>query len=212
MATGHSKWLLITIALITCITLSSSCSPLNSPPIISSVHPEKTWVEPSGRCQIECVATDPDGDELTYQWSATGGNIAGIGSIINWIAPNSRGIYTITVVVTDGRGGEAKMDLTTIVLINHAPIIESLTAEQRGCDLTESTPIECIAFDPDGDELTYQWSTTGGELTGEGSSVIWTAPEVYDTYYVTVTVTDGRGGETSDQLSIRVRQSGSGGG
>jgi hypothetical protein len=213
MTVKHAKWLLTLVAFIIITTIVSSCAIIpNNPPVISSMQPAKSWVELSGRCQIECVASDPDGDELTYEWSANAGNIAGIGPIVNWIAPDARGLYMVTVVVTDGRGGEAKMNLPVLVSINQEPVIDSLAAEQTGCGSTDVVPIECIAYDPDGDQLEYTWEATGGTISAEGSIAVWTAPEEYDTYYITVTVTDSRGGQTEDEIHIRVSEASSGGG
>ena len=63
-------------------------------------------------CDIECDALDPDKDKLSYEWSAKGdwtdgGKISGKRfSVVTWTAP-SRGDpeVTITVTVSDGRGG-----------------------------------------------------------------------------------------------------------
>ncbi|MBA7576423.1 hypothetical protein ES708_18264 [subsurface metagenome] len=62
----------------------------------------------------------------------------------------------------------------------------------------------CEASDPDGDELTYTWSAERGNISGEGKEVDWVAPNEFGTFAITVTVTDGRGGEASDERSIRV--------
>ena len=98
------------------------------------------------------------------------------------------------VEVTDGRGGRATAQLTVGVAVNHPPVIDSLTTEQRVGKATTST-IVCIASDPDGDELRYIWSASGGNISGEGPVATWVAPNAYGTYTVTVFVTDGRGGQ-----------------
>ena len=64
--------------------------------------------------------------------------------------------------------------------------------------------IECVASDPDGDELSYLWSATQGSISGQGSTVTWTAPNTCGDYTVAVTVEDGRGGKVSEELEIRV--------
>ncbi|MCK4723061.1 MAG: hypothetical protein KAT75_07145, partial [Dehalococcoidia bacterium] len=138
-----------------------------------------------------------------------GGTFYGTGPITTWEAPLTLGTYTITVEVTDGRGGEASGRLTLGVAANHSPVIESLAAEHMVVIFGKSTNINCVASDPDGDALTYFWAAADGEISGEGSAVIWTAPDVCDEYItVTVTVVDDRGGETSRELSIRVRKPG----
>lgn len=61
---------------------------------------------------IELVTppVDPDGDPLSYTWSATNGSITGNGLTATWQRVLSRGWIqggTVTVVVSDGRGGTA---------------------------------------------------------------------------------------------------------
>jgi len=87
----------------------------NHRPAITSLAAEPETVLPSGSCQIVCNATDPDGDELSYGWSATGGGVVGEGSTVTWTAPDSPGYCWVTVNVTDGRGGEVVNQLTIAV-------------------------------------------------------------------------------------------------
>jgi len=66
-----------------------------------------TWMV----CEVTCQASDPDNDNLNYTWSTSGGVILGNGNKISWIAPGIAGIYTITVTVTDGKGGRANFSI-----------------------------------------------------------------------------------------------------
>jgi len=197
------KWLASLIILVVVTLLIGGCTPANQPPVISSLTASEGRVSPSGSSQIKCVASDPDGDELSYTWSASG-DISGEGSVVTWIAPNAPGAYIITVKVTDGRGGEATVQLTIGVAVNHPPVIESLTTEHKKVRKAMTSTIECLASDPDEDELSYIWSVDGGNISGEGSVATWVAPNAYGTYTVTVTVTDGRGGEATERISIVV--------
>jgi peptidoglycan-associated lipoprotein len=57
-----------------------------------------------------CVATaqDPDGDPLTYAWKAPSGKFATpAAATTQWTAGNTPGPVTVTVTVSDGRGGMA---------------------------------------------------------------------------------------------------------
>jgi len=182
-----------------------NCVPSNSYPVISSLEAEKDSVTPSGSCEVKCIASDPDGDNLTYTWSVTGGTFSGAGPVITWIAPDKPDTYALTVTVTDGRGGEAMMQvIINVVEVNHLPVIESLTAEPLPVKEGKTTTIKCVVHDPDGDELSYSWSTARGSISGQGSTVTWTAPNSCGDYIVTVTVADGRGGEVSKELEINV--------
>jgi len=100
--------------------LATSCKmTANHPPLITSLRAEREAVAPSGSCQIECIASDEDGDKLSYEWSASDGKIKGDGSIITWGAPDFGGNYTITVKVLDGNGGIATDSITITVIIEN---------------------------------------------------------------------------------------------
>ena len=78
----------------------------NTGPVISSLSADPSSIAPNGTSTIICEATDADGDNLNYNWSATGGSISGSGSTVTYIAPSTDGTYTITCTVNDGNGGE----------------------------------------------------------------------------------------------------------
>jgi hypothetical protein len=161
-------------------------------------------VPPSGSCQIECTASDEDGDKLSYEWSANGGNIDGDGAAAIWSAPSSSGTYTITIKVTDSNGGETTDSINITVEVNHPPTITSLIADTSQVIPRGSCCVECQAEDPDGDSLIYTWSASGGSISGEGPAVTWTAPEAVGSYTITVVITDGQGGEATSSLIINV--------
>jgi hypothetical protein len=57
----------------------------------------------------------------------------------------------------------------------------------------------------DGDELIYEWESTFGNISGTGKTISWTAPNEVGNYFVSCKVTDGKGGEAIDSISISVR-------
>ena len=69
-------------------------------------------------------------------------------------------------------------------LSNKAPVIISLEVEKDNLCVTESCPLRVIAYDPDEDELSYQWSATEGDISGDGQTAVWTAPHTPGTYQV----------------------------
>ena len=93
----------------------------NHRPAITSLEAEPERVLPSGSCQIVCTASDRDGDELSYNWSPSGGGINGEGATVTWTAPDSEGSYNVTVTVTDGRGGEVMNQVTITVSYQEQP-------------------------------------------------------------------------------------------
>ena len=164
--------------------------------VINSLEADKTLLLPSEVVNIECNATCVDGGNLSYDWSASGGFICPrkSGESASWTAPREPGNYTITVNVTDELGNEASSSIILIVRPNHPPVITSLVASEQKVLPLDSCQIVCDAEDPDNDPLTYRWEVEGGNITGEGAVVNWTAPEQPGSYNITVLVEDIMGG------------------
>jgi len=202
---SKKKWLIIVAVVVAVVLLAVVLDAVlaNHRPAITSLEaPER--VLPSGSCQIVCNAADRDGDELSYNWSASEGGISGEGAMVIWSAPLSEGSYDVTVTVTDGRGGEVTRQITLIVRANRPPTITSLVADADWTLLSGSISVTCDASDPDGDELSYEWSTDGGDISGTGPEVIWTAPQEVGVYHITVAVKDGHGREDKRSVPLSV--------
>ncbi len=202
----NKRWLvaivIVAAAVIVAILLDTMLA--NHRPAITSLEAEPEKVLPSGSCQIVCTASDADGDELSYNWSASGGNISGTGASVNWIAPNSVGSYNVTVTVTDVHGGKATSQITIIVRTNLPPTITSLTADAIWTLPSGSIDVACDASDLDGDELSYEWTASGGDISGTGAVVSWIAPEEVGIYDITVVVKDGHGREDARSVILSV--------
>ena len=168
------------------------------PAIVSLDAPDRVIALES--CQIVCDATDRDGDELTYSWSASAGELNGAGATVTWIAPNLVGSYNVTVTVADGRGAEAREQVTIPVRTNRSPTIASVGAGAGWTLPLHTIEVTCNASDPDGDELSYEWSASAGDIFGTGATVNWTAPQEVGIYNVTVVVKDGH--TSSDAVSV----------
>lgn len=95
-------------------------TPTNAPPVISPHIISKTTVSSNILNEITGVTTvivisahDPDGDELTYEWTASNGTVTPDATMPNtavWereLVGGNPTPGTVTVVVSDGRGGEA---------------------------------------------------------------------------------------------------------
>ena len=91
---------------------------------------------------------------------------------------------------------------------NNSPVISSLDANQDSVEINHNADITCNANDQDGDTLTFDWAVNGEiEIAeGEPSSLTWNAPNTAGTYTITCTVSDGRGGEDSESVSITVNE------
>jgi len=205
---------IVVIVAVVVLLLASSCN--SQRPVITSLVADADWTTPSDSIQVTCTASDPDGDELSYEWSTTGGNISGTGAAVNWTAPEEVGMYDITVVVEDDQGRKDTGSLVLIASNGPPPIIEDLIVTAEHQYLKETTTaykvlkteeyyIECIASNTNG-ELVYDWSCDDGEISGEGSMITWTAPntEVEIDVTVTVKVIDGIGNWVRESVAFEV--------
>jgi hypothetical protein len=87
---------------------------------------------------------------------------------------------------------------------NYPPRIKSLSADSTTILLGSDIKIYCTAKDKDGDLISYSWSASDGSISGDGSQITWTAPNTIGSYFITCSVEDGKGGEISDTISIKV--------
>lgn len=90
----------------------------------------------------------------------------------------------------------------TIPVIDSA-IVDPDTVEAGGIAL-----LTTLAYDEDGDELVYSYSTNGGKISGYGDSVYWLAPLKGGLYSTIVRVTDPSGNQTIDSVKMYVLNSG----
>jgi sugar lactone lactonase YvrE len=87
----------------------------NHPPIISDIIISPKNVFLGNTAVFRVLASDPEGQSLSYEWSAQreGKNIGKFiilsGDSTVWIAPSSTGNVTIKVIVRDTKGGEANL-------------------------------------------------------------------------------------------------------
>jgi outer membrane protein OmpA-like peptidoglycan-associated protein len=74
-------------------------------------------VAPGGQSKCAATATDPDGDAVTYLWSAPAGTFSAPNAQnTTWTAPNQTGNVPLTVTATDARGGTATASVTVQVV------------------------------------------------------------------------------------------------
>jgi hypothetical protein len=92
------------------VFISQVSYPINNDPVIVEIKlvGATFTVDPGTRYGIYVNAFDPDEDNLTYNWTVSGGSIDDINAKTTaWNTPDSLGSYTIQVEVEDNRGGYA---------------------------------------------------------------------------------------------------------
>ena len=147
----------------------------NKAPTISSVVVNPATVNANGIATVSVTATDPDGDALTYSYVVSGGSIAGNGASATWTAPAVEGANSVTVTVTDGKGGQASSNasLTVLAAVTQVTGTASFPAGTSG-DLSNSKVSIYTSYD--------NWNANQpikfGAVTGTGASVSFTLTDV----------------------------------
>jgi peptidoglycan-associated lipoprotein len=97
--------------------------PNRAPTFNGPIQANPPTLEPGQTTNLSAPATDPDGDTITYTWSAQAGTFsAQNGMNTTWTAPNQEGTYPLTVTANDGRGGMATNSIN-IPVMRRAPIV-----------------------------------------------------------------------------------------
>ena len=164
------------------------------------------------------ASSDPDGDPLTFQWrslSAPDGttvSLSGAATAQATFTPSVAGVYEFELTVSDGELAARDTVRVTVAAANRAPVVDA-GADQSVTVGAQST-VTATATDPDGDPLTYAWTV---ESRPEGSTAALSAtdtpsvsltPDIAGAYVLRVTVSDGRGGEDSDEVTITATAAG----
>ena len=196
----------------------------NAAPCITSLIADRASVATGGTVSLLATAEDPDvGDVLSYAWTASAGSFASPGSLsTDWTAPAQTGPVTLTLTVTDSKGATATLSLTLTVnagegsaavnvALNSWPTVTRILAVPSAVAVGEPTQVTATASDNDGDLLTYAW-TAGCAGTWEDAHLATArfTPSAQPpgstcgNCPLTVTVADGRGGQTTGNFSICV--------
>jgi len=200
----------------------------NEAPIIDSVVASTTSVQTGGSLSLTATVHDPNtGDTLTLAWTASSGTFsAPTAATTSWTAPSSTAIQTLTLTVTDSQGTAVSVSLAVNVVsgtstgnaalnisFNLWPVVSKVSASRNRLDAGQSTAVSSLASDADGDALSYQWtSSCPGTWTNATSSAASFVPSsvpagVCNNCRLTVTVQDGRGGQTTGSLNLCVAAS-----
>ncbi|MCF8245660.1 MAG: T9SS type A sorting domain-containing protein [Saprospiraceae bacterium] len=176
-------------------------------PRIQALAAEKYAVELGDSVNIYAKAFDKDSGVLNYNWNTTGGTIAGTGMTVKFHAPATLGNQQVTLIVTDesGNADTATIDLSVVLEINVAPEILNLVKSAQYVSPSGAIDVTANVFDSNGDPLTYAWTSTGGAISGSGSTVNWTAPNTVGIYQITVTVQDDGGLSATKTTAILVK-------
>jgi len=143
-------------------------------------------------------STDPDGDELTCQWTQSSGEVVYLNdsnSLQPWFDAYEEGSYEFELVVSDTMADSIPDTVLVRVLkLNNAPIAdagEDIQVFVGNTVILNST----ASYDPDDDALTYIWSQTSGaevDIIGNKTSKASFTPTTSGVLGFKVVVSDGK--------------------
>lgn len=193
----------------------------DSAPAIDAIVLSSNAVAPGESVTATVTAHDPDGDALTYAWSASAGAFdASNAATVTWTAPSTEGAQSLTIQVSDPKGAKAVQTVTLQVAVaaregsadvtvgvNNWPVTTRIDASATRIDAGQSTSLAVSASDSDGDALHYAWtaSCTGAFSDAAAASPTFTLTSVPSGHSCTLTVavSDGRGGQSTGALTIQ---------
>jgi hypothetical protein len=215
------------------LLLSAGLAGANVAPVIDSFTASSATVLPGGVVSLQVNAHDPDcadvctsGCGMTVRsdvttWSATGGTFvvedpgttgSPYTATADWQAPMVESTYTITVFLGDSGNficsGRQTVTADLIIQVtstpNNPPIVDSLTASPTQIYPGETSSLSCSASDPDGDPLSYSWSSNIGAVTpGSDGEATFTSPDP-GTATITCSATDSGGAIGSADVNVVV--------
>jgi PKD repeat protein len=145
---------------------------------------------------------DDDGDTITYSWNFGDGS-TGVGVTPNHVY-TSGGIYTVTLIVNDGKvDSEPSITTADILEVNDPPVANA------GGPYSGTEGVAVIfdgsgSYDSDGTITSYDWDFGDG-TTGTGISPAHTYVTA-GVYTATLTVTDDDGATATDEATVTINE------
>ncbi len=221
---------ILSLLLLGGVVPNSSIAQENRPPVftentldnlvIVSV-PENTT--PGKKISTPFSATDPNGDRLTYSLGGPDAASFRIGKKTGQLRTRepldyeTKNTYFLTITASDGNGGEATLIVTIAVQGNRPPVFTAgntlIVSVPENTTPGEKISTLIVATDADGDPLRYSLggpdaaSFRIGKKTGQlrtHTPLNLENPLSLHTYFLTITASDGNGGEASINVTINV--------
>ncbi|HKZ63454.1 MAG TPA: PKD domain-containing protein, partial [Thermoplasmata archaeon] len=151
------------------------------------------------------ASSDPDGDALTYAWTAPLGiTLSDANSPTPTFTATRSDTYTFLLQVDDGLGGVATD--TVVVTVLNTPPVAVANAPATAAKYAPVSLDGTASSDPDGDALTYVWTRVSGPfvtINGQDGALAAFTPAVSGTYGFRLTVDDGDvGGTATDDVVV----------
>ena len=164
-------------------------------------------------------STDPENDDLTFEWSQVSGTSVALNNSTTAVATfatpsiNVDETLEFEVTVTDTSGNSDTASITVNISEENNNQAPTAALMQRNINAEENTSVTLDASnssDPNNDALTFAWAQTAGPAVtlsnASSATASFTAPNVNSTTTLrfTVTVTDPSGASDADEVVVSV--------
>ncbi len=179
----------------------------NRPPLISAIDMTPLYPKTGDTIKIKTTASDPDGDtvKLIYQWTHNDAALKEESDTLNLATGFKHGDrIALTVIPDDGlvKGSPARI---TVTIANSPPEIISSPSDNRLSNRIFT--YQAKAVDKDNDPLIYSLKAAPSDMAIDPAkgSVQWNIPPEFEgKASITVSVTDGQGGETMQSFALEI--------
>ena len=161
----------------------------NTSPEVLSIDVSSPRLRAGQTTAVSVSASDGEGDDLTYAWSAsceghwTDPSAPSTGFTPAELSAAACARCDLSVSVSDGRGGQATHSVALCVdpPLRDPPRILSTSRSADTATSSQEILFEVVAEDPAGSALSFSWTATTGtvgtaDTRGATSRVAWTAP------------------------------------
>ncbi|MGB0743358.1 MAG: Ig-like domain-containing protein, partial [Opitutales bacterium] len=183
---------------------------LNRPPVFTGSVPLEVLA--GNVYQAYAEAIDPDADPLDFALVSGPAEmtVGALDGAINWLASeDDLGRHSITIRVSDGRGGSDLLEFDLLVRsadsANRPPVFTGLPASAASSEFAYTSTAK--AEDPDQDTLTYILveGPAGLEMDSSTGALTWSpSRSQIGLHAVRIRAEDDRGGSTESEFQISV--------
>lgn len=200
----------------------------NDPPIVQAIDVDKTTILPGEEVNIAAQASDPNSDQLNYEWTTTAGSIVGSGPdvVLNtWgIEPDAEAINVIITLTVKDPAGELASGKRAITIMpeplamtgdqnpadaSTAPMLLKIIADKRAVQRGETVTFKAEVENREAAELSFEWKTSAGLIQSNGNAATLQTSAIQlggtsQQVFVTVIARDASGAVKSLNQSINV--------
>jgi hypothetical protein len=203
----------------------------NDPPIVQAIDADKTTILPGEEVNLAARASDPNDEQLNYEWATSVGRIIGSGAnvVLNtWgVEPGAESINVVITLTVKDPAGELASGSRAITIVSEAsdvtetdptedstlePMLLKIVADKRAVQRGEAVNLRAEVENRESGELSFEWKTSAGSIQSSGNTATLQTSAIQLTgasqqVFVTVTAKDATGAVKSLNQVINIVES-----